>query len=92
MELIFRVHAIKRMFERGVGVDDVHHVLKTGESIEEYADDKPFPSRLILGFVSSRPLHVVAAEDRERSTAIIITVYEPRPEQWDEDFRRRKES
>jgi len=90
MELVFRVHAIKRMFERGVSIEDVRHVLETGEHVEEYPDDKPFPSRLTLGFVGSRPLHVVAAEDRESNAAIIITVYEPRPEQWDNKFRRRK--
>ena len=32
--LIFRLHAIKRMFQRRISEDDVRHVLKTGETIE----------------------------------------------------------
>jgi hypothetical protein len=36
-------------------------VLRTGEVIMEYHEDKPFRSRLMLGFSGVRPLHVVAA-------------------------------
>ena len=42
----FRVRAIRRMFERGITEEDVAHVLSTGEVIEEYPDDLPYPSRL----------------------------------------------
>jgi len=35
MRLIFRSHAIKRMFERKITLEDVRHVLATGESIRE---------------------------------------------------------
>ncbi|MBI2917323.1 MAG: DUF4258 domain-containing protein [Chloroflexi bacterium] len=35
----FRGHAIRRMFKRGISVDDVRHVLATGEVIEDYPDD-----------------------------------------------------
>lgn len=39
--LTFRLHAIKRMFERKVDADDVRHVLATGEMIEDYPNDTP---------------------------------------------------
>jgi hypothetical protein len=29
--LVFRVHAIERMAQRGIGVEEVRHVLDTGE-------------------------------------------------------------
>lgn len=32
--LVFRVHAIKRMFQRHISKDDVRHVLESGETIE----------------------------------------------------------
>ena len=35
----------------------------SGEVISEYPDDVPFPSCLILGFVGTRPIHVVTARD-----------------------------
>lgn len=88
--VVFRIHAIRRMFERAIGVDDVRAVLATGETIEEYPDDAPFPSRLVLGSVGDRPIHVVSADDVDRGETIVITVYEPDPARWDPGFRRRK--
>ena len=60
--IIFRVHAVQRMFERLINADDVRSVLRDGEMIESYPDDTPYPSRLVLGWVDIRPLHVVVAE------------------------------
>lgn len=39
--LVFRVHAIKRMFQRRISKDDVRHVLESGETIETYPKDTP---------------------------------------------------
>lgn len=89
--LVYRVHAIQRMFERRVSAEDVEQVLATGEMIEEYPEDRPYPSRLVLGTVDNRPLHVVAADNAVASETIIISVYEPEPRQWEAGFRRRKQ-
>lgn len=88
--ITFRVHAIQRMFQRRISEEDVRHVLATGEVIEDYPDDTPYPSRLILGWRDDRSLHVVAADNVADQETIIITVYEPDPGQWDADFKRRK--
>ena len=88
--LTFRMHAIRRMFQRQVDVLDIRHVLETGEVIEEYLDDTPHPSRLMLGWCSGRPLHLVAADNKENQETIIITVYEPDPDKWEPDFKKRK--
>jgi hypothetical protein len=88
--LVFRVHALQRMFERGISVDDVRQVLAIGETIEDYPEDTPFPSRLVLGWRESRPLHVVFADNRLEQEIIVVTVYEPDPARWDPDFRRRQ--
>ena len=45
--LVFRVHAIQRMFQRGISEEEVKQVIATGKAIETYTTDKPFPSRLI---------------------------------------------
>jgi hypothetical protein len=88
-EVIYRVHALQRMFERGVTAEDVRIVIEYGEIIEAYPDDTPYPSQLILGWVKRRPLHVVAAFNSHDNQIIIITVYEPNPDQWSDDFKRR---
>ena len=87
--LVFRVHAIQRMFQRQISEAAVREILTNGETIETYPDDTPYPSRLVLGWLGSRPLHVVVADDAEAQETIVVTVYEPDPEQWETGFRRR---
>jgi hypothetical protein len=88
--LIFRVHAVQRMFERQISVEDVRDVLETGETIESYPADTPYPSRLVLGWRQGRPIHVVVADNVQENELIVITVYEPDPALWEPDFKRRR--
>ena len=88
-KIIFRTHAIKRMFQRRVDEKDVRSVLETGEIVEVYPDDTPYPSRLILGWLESRPLHVVAADNIADNETIVITIYEPEQDKWSPNFQRR---
>ena len=60
--------------------------------IETYPDDTPFPSRLMLGWIGARPLHVVTADSAEAEEMIVITVYEPDLSEWEPGFKRRKRS
>lgn len=46
---LFRVHAIQRMYQRSITAEEVHTVIQTGETIEDYPNDLPYPSRLLLG-------------------------------------------
>jgi hypothetical protein len=78
------------MFQRGIGRDAVLAVVARGETVAVYADDKPYPSRLLLGFVGTRPLHVVVALNESVGTCIVVTAYEPAIGQWGADFRTRK--
>ncbi len=86
---VFRIHAVRRMFERNFSIEDVNSALENGLVLESYPDDKPYPSCLILGWIESRPVHIVVAENAEENEKIIITVYEPDHTQWSEDFTRR---
>ncbi|MDI1449547.1 DUF4258 domain-containing protein [Polyangium sp. 6x1] len=88
--LVVRLHAAKRMLQRGIRMADVEHVIANGEVIEDYPDDTPFPSRLLLAFPEGRAVHVVAADEPGALVTYIITVYLPDPTQWDPAFRRRK--
>ena len=88
--LIFRRHAWERMESRGISVGDVLQVLASGEEIEQYPDDTPFPSVLLLARVRERTLHVVAARDAASELTYVVTAYEPDPNEWDAEFRRRR--
>ncbi len=88
--LVFRVHAIQRMFQRGLSEVDVRLVLESGDVIQEYPDDQPYPSWLVLGWSGSRPIHVVGADNQDDHEVVVITVYEPDPSHWEPDFRTRR--
>lgn len=88
-KIIFRAHAIQRMFQRHIDEDDVRCILSRGETIEEYPDDTPYPSRLIMGWIEKRPLHIVVADNTDNGETIVVTVYEPEKDKWSIDFRRR---
>lgn len=90
IKYVFRIHAVRRMFQRGIDELEVKDILEKGEIIEEYPDDTPFPSRLVLGWSALRPLHVVVADNQKSGERIVVTVYEPSPDQWDNEFKRRK--
>ena len=59
--LVFRVHAAKRMLQRGIRAVEVEAVVAQGETIEDYPEDTPFASRLLVGSPGGRALHGVAA-------------------------------
>ena len=86
--LMYRVHALQRMVERGIREEDVARVISEGKEIESYPQDQPYPSQLVLGWVDGRPIHVVAAKAEHE--IIIVTVYQPDPSQWEPGFERRK--
>jgi YgiT-type zinc finger domain-containing protein len=72
--------------EREVDFDDVRRILDERDTIEEYPDDTPYPSCLLLGWIGSRPLHIVMADDGPDGV-VVITVYDPNPAEWTSDFR-----
>ncbi|HEU0291162.1 MAG TPA: DUF4258 domain-containing protein [Anaerolineales bacterium] len=91
-KILFRVHAVQRMFERDVSVRKVLGAIKTGETIEDYSSEMPEPSRLTRGFQGKRPFHVVSSENPQTNVITIITVYIPDPDKWTKDSRKRRPS
>ena len=54
-------HARIRLFERNITIDDVICCVDNGKIIEQYENDKPFPSCLILGVeLKGKYIHVKA--------------------------------
>ena len=89
-EEIYSGHAVRQMFARKISRVEVSELLRNGEAIEEYKDDKPFPSYLVLGFVGGRALHVVVAVERKSQKCHIVTAYDPNPDIWEEGFKKRR--
>lgn len=84
-------HIIIRLLQRGITTDDVEAVLTNGEIIEQYPDDYPNPSCLVLGLtISDGALHVVCG--LSETELWLITAYHPSVEEWSADFRTRRRS
>lgn len=84
-------HALERMMERGISREMVKEVLKDGEIIEDYPDDKPYSSALFLGWIRGEPLHVVAALDSLTLSCFVITAYKPDLKHFESDFKTRRQ-
>jgi hypothetical protein len=88
-EFEFSRHALKRVVERNISESEITQVSKNAELIEDYPDDKYFPSCLLLGYTQeNRPLHLQVSL-ADTPMVRIITIYEPDPEEWIE-FRKRR--
>ena len=88
-KLVFRVHAIRRMFDRGIAKEDVVSALQGCDNIAANPDDRPYPSRLVLGYSADKPLHLVVADNEDDKERTVITVYEPDGDKWSDDLRTR---
>ena len=76
----FSDHAVKRMIKRDIARHEIEEVILAGENVEEYPDDKYSPTCLIYGKTHvGRILHVQASLP---PLVVIVTAYEPDPEQW----------
>lgn len=65
--------------------------LMNGEIIEQYPEDYPHPSCLVLGHTEGGAvLHVVCGVSG--TELWLITSYFPAPEEWSEDFKTRREN
>lgn len=84
--IIVSQHCMKRMIERGIALTEVKRAIMDGEIIEDYPDDFPYPSALILG----DGLHIVAGIGDGKMW--LITAYRPDADQWEQDLKTRKVS
>ena len=82
-------HFTDRLFKRGIEYDSVICAIKNGEIIEQYPDDYPHPSGLILGYDDGcNPLHVVVGLCKD--AIYLITAYNPSDSKWEDDYKTRK--
>ena len=90
-KIIISLHAQERLRQRGIKQKDIKNSIMTGEIIEQYPDDFPFPSCLIFGYaINNKILHIVASD--EGTLSRIITAYFPDNEKFEDDYKTRKEN
>jgi hypothetical protein len=83
-------HCLERMQERDISIADIEQCILSGEIIEDYPDDFPYPSCLIFGYtINKKILHVIVGTDE--SLLYIITAYYPNMTKFMEDLKTRRE-
>lgn len=83
------MHAALRMQNRNISRADVINCIMSGEIIEDYPSDHPFPSCLVFGYsISGTILHVVVGNADDE--IYIITVYYPDNIKFNDDLKTRR--
>ncbi len=89
LNIIIKQHAYHRMKERNLNIHVIEEVINSDEIIEQYPDDNPFPSVLILGRTNNEnPIHIVCAPTD--IGLVIITAYHPSSDNWEFNWKTRK--
>lgn len=85
-------HADEEAIADNLKLNDIFQSVFNGEVIENYPNDKPYPSCLIFGMTENDiPIHSVWAYNKENKWSVLITVYRPDPSLWiDWRVRRKK--
>lgn len=83
------VHMLQRLIQRNLSQDEVIEAIQSGEIIEQYPNDYPHPSCLVLGItIAGKYLHVVCGRGVEE--VWMISAYSPNPVEWETDLKTRK--
>ncbi|MBA3232101.1 MAG: DUF4258 domain-containing protein [Acidobacteria bacterium] len=84
-------HADEEANADGLSLDEIYASLRSGEIVEDYPADSPYPSCLVSGASpQGDPVHSVWAYNRHTGFAVLITVYRPDPGRWYDDYRTRR--
>jgi hypothetical protein len=87
-KIFWRGHALRRMLERNISRAEVKAAFSNCRIIEDYPDDFPFRSFLVLGYSEGRPLHIVCSINE--GNIWVITAYIPDPNEWGNDLESRR--
>ena len=88
-KIFWSKHALERLQERDITVDDVKNCIMNGEIIEEYPNDFPHPSALIFGHdLNEKIIHAVCGIDE--NFLYLITAYLPTTEKFFDDLKTRR--
>ena len=88
--IIITQHALLRLRQKNIKYSDVKNAILTGDIIEEYPDDFPYPSCLISGFGKRERVHLHTVVGINIPSLWIITAYYPTTDKWYDDYKPRR--
>jgi hypothetical protein len=72
VDIVYRVHALRRMLERGIDEGAVRSAIEAADVVSSHPEDTPYPTCVFPGWQRSRPLHLVAAYNRADDRWIVV--------------------
>jgi hypothetical protein len=83
-------HADEEAQQDRLSYKEIFSSVVAGEIIEDYPEDKPYPSCLVYRCTfKDESVHSVWAYNKETKWAVLVTVYRPDPTRWINWQRRR---
>ena len=80
----------EKLRQRKISIATIEQAVIEGSIIESYPDDPRGPSCLVMGYGEERrPIHIVCA-NLQSPAVLIVTAYEPDPQEWEADWQTRK--
>ena len=91
-KVLWSRHAVQRLRQADLRRQQVEQSLADAEVIEEYpVQTRPLPDCLVLAFIAQQtPIHAVVALDVPSDRILLVTVYRPTRERWQDDWKTRK--
>ena len=83
-------HVAMRLRERALDARLLIKAVDSLELVESYPDDKYLPSYLVRGDVAGVVFHAQIATDIRGNNVRVVTMYVPRPDEWDNGYRTRR--
>ena len=92
LQIRWTTHALSEIAADRMTVSDVEQALTRAVVIENYAHThRHLPDCLILSFDSNiLPVHAVIALNDSQGYLLVVTVYRPNAQEWQNDWRTRK--
>jgi hypothetical protein len=90
-------HADEEANNDSLSLEEIYESLGSGRVIEDYPEDRPYPSCLVMGYCHQRkqerdaePVHSVWAYNESSGFCVLVTVYRPDSARWSDDYEKRR--
>lgn len=90
-KIFWTYHVNMRMEGRFIPRQIILDSVECYEIIEEYPMDKYLPSYLVFSRYEDRVFHALFAVDIEGDNVRVVTAYYPSLDEWEADFKTRRE-
>jgi hypothetical protein len=90
--VMWSAHAVAELVADRLARAEVELALTRARVIEDYPTrTRPLPDCLVLGHLADgEPIHAVTAIDVDHDRILIVTVYRPGTEEWQDDWCTRR--